>query len=60
MGDLAKEVRLGRVVGPMDVGGYQRVQVNRFGLVAKNHQAVAPHSGPFLPSGFERKRRGGT
>ena len=35
---LEKEVRLGRVVGPLDVGSCPRVQVNRFGLVHKNHQ----------------------
>ena len=35
---LEKEVRLGRVVGPLDVGSCPRVQVNRFGFVPKNHQ----------------------
>ena len=35
---LAKEVRLGRVVGPLEPGSHPRVQINRFGLVPKNHQ----------------------
>ena len=35
---LEKEVRLDRVVGPLDVGNWPRVQVNRYGLVPKNHQ----------------------
>jgi len=35
---LEKEVRLGRVMGPLVGDSFQKVQVNRFGLVPKNHQ----------------------
>ena len=35
---LAKEVRLGRVVGLLEPGSHPRAQINRFGLVPKNHQ----------------------
>ena len=35
---LAREVRLGRVMGPLEPGRYPEVQINRFGLVPKNHQ----------------------
>lgn len=35
---LANEVRLGRVIDPLDLGRYPEVHFNRFGLVPKNHQ----------------------
>ena len=35
---LAREVRLGRVMGPLEPGRYPEVHINRFWLVPKNHQ----------------------
>ena len=35
---LKNEVRLGRVLGPLEPRSHPRVQINRFGLVPKNHQ----------------------
>ena len=35
---LKDEVRLGRVLGPLEPRSHPRVQINRFGLVPKNHQ----------------------
>ena len=35
---LAKEVELGRVLGPLGEGVSQQVHVNRFGVIPKNHQ----------------------
>ena len=35
---LAKEVRLGRVMGPMEAQTVAHIQINRFGVIPKNHQ----------------------
>ena len=35
---LAKEVRLGRVIGPLDPEGFPGVNINRFGVIPKSHQ----------------------
>ena len=35
---LKNEVRLGRVLGPLEPRSHPRVQINRFRLVPKNHQ----------------------
>lgn len=40
---LEKDARQGRMVGPLDRRSYERVQVNRFGLVPKNHQPSKWH-----------------
>ena len=35
---LAREVRLGRVIGPLEPGEYPGTQLNRFGVIPKGHQ----------------------
>ena len=35
---LTKEIRLRRVVGPLDPAQHPKVHISRFGVIPKNHQ----------------------
>lgn len=35
---LAKEVKLGQVVGPLDRERHPRIQISKFGVILKNRQ----------------------
>ena len=60
---LAKEVRLGRVVGPVAPGCVPDVHVSRFGVIPKNHQPgkwrlivdLSHPSGASINDGIERE-----